>query len=223
MADRNKALLEFAELHTGPWEASSTQIGLTSSQAGEYKSATEEARQKLQAALASREAAKVATREQNEAFSALRRLNSAYLRLIRGFAEQSADPQKVYNLAVIPAPGRPSPAQPPTAPFDLTANLAIAEGGISVRWKASQPGGITGVVYVIDRALGNQSQNWQSIGLTGSKSFIDTTLPTGTSRVFYRVTARRGTFAATGDSVLDIRLGTGPGEAMTISTVRLAA
>jgi hypothetical protein len=218
----NNSLLEFARLHTGPYESHAPQIGLTAAQAQEYKVATEAAGNKQQAALAARQAAKAATQEQNEAFTTLRRLNASYLRLIRGFAEQSADPAKVYILAELPPPGKPGPVQAPNAPFDLTADLAIAQGGISVRWKATQPKGVSGVVYVVERAIGAQ-QNWTSIGLTGTKSLVDASLPAGTSRVFYRVTAQRGTLSSTGSTVLDIRLGTGPGEAMTVSTVRLAA
>lgn len=218
----NSDLLQFAEQHVVTWGNNASQINLTSAQVNTYKTLTDDARQKLEAAIAARNAAKQATVAQNNAFKALRTNNSALIRLIRGFAEDSADASRVLQLADLAPIAPPSPFVRPTAPFDLTANLAIAEGGIRITWKASQPAGVTGVVYRVERALGAQ-ENWTIIGLTGTKNIIDATIPTGTSRVFYRVTAQRGTLTSTGSTVLDIRLGTGPGQAMTVSTIKIAA
>jgi hypothetical protein len=221
MALTAQELIQFAELHKDVWQSNASSIGLTSAQTTEYKNLTTDARAKFQAALLARQAAKVATQEQNEAIRALRNTNSALLKLIRGFAQNSNDPNTVYNKAEIDPPAAPGPIMPPTAAFDLTANLAIADGGIDIRWKASQPSGVTGVVYRVERAVGSQA-NWSLIGLTGTKSLIDTTIPAGSSRVFYRVTAQRGTLTSTGSTVLDIRFGTGPGM-FVAQEVKLAA
>ena len=77
-------------------------------------------------------------------------------------------------------------------------------------------------MYRVERAIGAQA-NWTIVGLTGAKNTIDTSIPAGTSRVFYRVTAQRGEVTSTGSTVLDIRFGTGPGQAaFTVSTVESA-
>lgn len=214
-------LIEFAELHAPVWENVSTRINLTSAQTTAYKSAADAARQAYNAVQQIRQQAKVATQVQNEALAALRTTNSALLKIIRGFAQDQANPAEIYQLAEIPAPAGPSPFVAPSAPVDLTATLAITDGGIALRWKAKQPAGITGVVYRVERQTGNGTA-WALVGLTGTKSTIDTSIPVGTSRVIYRVIAQRGSLTSSASNPLEIRFGTGPGE-MDVSRIKLAA
>jgi hypothetical protein len=217
--DRIVQLLEFAELHTAPWNTNAARIGLSSTQANAYADATALARQKYTAAQTIRQQAKVATQEQNEAVSALREVNSNLLRVIRAFALEQDKPAEVYNLAEIPPPAVPAPIGPPNAAYELRATLAITEGGIQLKWKAKQPAGTNGVVYRVERSIG-QGGAWNLVGLTGGKTSIDSTIPAGTSRVLYRVVAQRGSLTSPASDVIDIRFATGPGEAaITVSTV----
>lgn len=219
--DRNVQLIEFAELHAPVWEDVAGRINLTPSQAASYKAATAAARTAYNDAQVIRQQAKVATERQNEALAVLRSTNSSLLKIIRGFAQDQANPLEIYQLAQIPAPAGPSPFAAPSTPFDLNATLAITDGGIQLRWKASQPSGITGVVYRVDRQTGN-STTWTLVALTGSKNTIDTSVPVGTSRVIYRVIAQRGSLTSNASNPLEIRFGTGPGE-MDVSKIKLAA
>ena len=49
-----------------------------------------------------------------------------------------------------------------------------------------------GTIYQISRSIGS-SNNFQVIGISGTKSFTDETLPAGTASVFYRIRAIRST------------------------------
>ena len=219
--DRNVQLIEFAELHAQVWDGVTTRIGITSAQSASYKSAADAARQAYTEAQVIRQQAKVATERQNQAISVLRTTNSSLLKIIRGFAQDQADPAAVFQLAQIPAPAGPSPFVAPSTPFELDATLAITDGGIGLRWKASQPSNVTGVVYRVERQTGNGT-TWTLVALTGTKNTIDTSVPVGTSRVIYRVIAQRGSLTSNASNPLEIRFGTGPGE-MDVSKIKLAA
>jgi biotin carboxyl carrier protein len=204
-------LIQFCESHTLPWAGSAQQIGLTNAQVAQYTAATQEAREAYELVRNLKQQLRAQVLTQGEKVRALRRTNSNLLRDIRAFALQQEKPDGVYALAQIPAPAAPAPVGPPAAPTELTAGLAIPEGGIEVRWKATQPSGITGVVYKLERAL-SAGGPFVVVGLTGSKNAIDTTIPAGTSAVVYRVIAQRGSEVSGGDVTLTIRFGTGPGE-----------
>ena len=73
------------------------------------------------------------------------------MRLIRAFAESTAKPTVVYNLAQIPPPASPSPAPPPAQPTDLTVTLDASGGSLTLRWKAANPAGTSGTSYIIRR------------------------------------------------------------------------
>ena len=133
--DRNLDLLQFAEQHVPTWRNATTAIGLTNPQVDEYALLTSDARATYDAAIAARNAAKIATRAQNDAFRALRNNNSALVRLIRGFAADSGNESKILQNADLPPIKPPSPFLRPNAPTNLTANLAIAAGGIEIKWK----------------------------------------------------------------------------------------
>ncbi|MCU0688437.1 MAG: fibronectin type III domain-containing protein [Phycisphaerales bacterium] len=220
--DRLSELLEFAELHAPVWEGVASRINVTAAQAAAYTRATDEARLAYNAVLQIRQQAKVATQRQAEAFATLRSTNSSLLKIIRGFAQNQDSPTEIFQLAQIPTPATPVPFAAPATPTALSASLAITDGGIALRWKATQPAGASGVVYRVERQTGSDTM-WALVTLTGSKAAIDTSVPPGTSRVIYRVIAQRGSATSEASNPLEIRFGTGPGEAGTITQVKLAA
>jgi hypothetical protein len=227
MSDTNPTgilpLIQFAETHKETWKSNSQQIGLTNAQATEYEALTNAARATYAAVEAGRLAQRASTLAQTQAIRELRTANSALLRIIRGFAQNAPDSNAVYQAAQIKPPAPPVPLGPPTTPFDITARLALTEGGIDIRWKATQVG--SGVVYRVERSIitVTGAGPWTLVGLTGAKNSTDTTIPQGVSHVQYRVIAQRGSRTSNPSSVLDIRFGTGDGAGFVARELKFAA
>lgn len=210
--------VQYCEQRVQPWTTSAAAIGLSTSAANEFKALTDSARQAFNASEAAKQASKNATRTLRAAIKALRTAGGADVKTIRIFAEQQPDPTVVYNLAEIPSPSPRTPSVPPIAPNDITARLDIETGAMTIRWKVTQPKGIAGVVYRVERSTGT-GQNWELAGLVGGKSFEDSDVPTA-STILYRIIAQRGNLASNPSQTLVINFGNGPGTAKQVFSTR---
>jgi hypothetical protein len=181
-------LITFCEQHTTPFSSNAADIGLLPSQANAYADATNAAREAFNAAAAARAASEAATRAQTEAVRTLRNLNGDLIRIIRGFAGQAPDPNKVYALSELSPPAPPKPLAPPGTPTDFTVALN-ADGSIKLKWKCKNPSGTNGVVYSLRRRTGTAP--YMYLGATGTKNYTDATIPVGTAAVTYEVQAQR--------------------------------
>jgi hypothetical protein len=220
---RDKLLetLQYCEQRVTPWEQQGAAIGLQSTQTLAFKDQTNDARLAYDAVQVAKLALRNAVLAQSDAFRDLRRTLGDNTASIRAFARNSADPNKVYANALIAPPRPPQPIGPPSAAFDLSASLDLLIGGLKLTWKASQEA--SGVVYRVERTTtATPNATWTLIGLTGSKTATDVTVPNGTSRVLYRVVAQRGSLQSSPSAVLDIRFGTGPGE-LDLGRLKMAA
>ncbi len=132
----------------------------------------------------------------------------AAVQTIKAFAKTNNNPM-VYQMAQIPAPLGPSPSEPPEEPTDLTAVL-INGGRLDLAWKGKGP---QGTFYNVTRRL-SEAEPYISIGTTTSKSFLDETLPSGTSRVFYQIIAQQTSNKAYSIEFI-VRLGLGNGVEVT--------
>lgn len=207
-------LILFAQTHVSPWQNAAVQIGLTPQQVQEIADAAAQASDGVQNAMAARTAAKVATSSQNQKVRDLRALLSIAVRNIKATAEGSDNPAEIYDKAEIPAPAPRSPTVPPNRAFDLTAALDYTSGFLTVRWKATQPRSVAGVVYQVARRIGNGT--FFPVGATGEKKFTDFTVPAGSARVTYVVTAQRGSLVSTPSNALEVNFGVG-GPGMTVN------
>lgn len=72
------------------------------------------------------------------------------------------------------------------------------------------------------RVLGSGS-TFVSAGVTGTKSFIDSNIPAGTTRIQYRVLGQRGSLVSPASSTLDVHLATSANGETQIAAVKLAA
>jgi hypothetical protein len=217
-----EALLQFAQYHVPVWESNGRVIGVSAEQSASYKLAYNAAQAAFNAAQQGKLTQRALVNAQNEAVRTLRTTNSALLKIIRGFAQDSDNPGEVYRKAEIPPPAVPTPLGPPSTPTDLNAQLDLLVGGLKLTWKAKQTA--PGTIYKLERKASlTPNAPYELVALTGSKFATDLTVPVGTSQVFYRVVAQRGNFQSQPSGVLDIRFGTGPGEAVKITQVKLAA
>ena len=112
------------------------------------------------------------------------------MRLIRAFAESTANPSIAYNLAQIPPPATPSPMPPMGQPTNLTVTLTPAVGALLLRWKVVNPTGANGTSYIIRRKLPAESE-FSFIGVSSKKEFVDDTLIAGPDSVQYTVQGQR--------------------------------
>lgn len=183
--------LAFFNLHAPIWVTQAANIGLTAGQATQFSGKVTDAQDAWDNQQMQKSKALMATADMRAALSEAHGSCSALLAIIKGFAENSGDPQAVYSLAEIPAPAAPSPVAPPGAPFEAKVQL-LAGGEIVLGWKCNNPTNAVGTIYEVRRSLG-EPEGGTLIGATGVKSFTDDTIPAGTSRVYYDVTGVRST------------------------------
>ena len=210
------AFITWAQVHQPIFTANALAIGLTAVQAEAFNDATTAAVARLLAAEEARQAAKVATLEASQAVSALRTSARETVQFIKLFAENSADPEAVYNLAQIPPPASPKPVDPPAQPTDLSVELDPTEGFLTLKWKAANPAGASGTAYIVRRRLPGVSA-FTFIGVSGSKSFTDSTLNAGPDFVQYTVQGQRSDLSGPVSNVFTVNFGRTDEGAMTVT------
>lgn len=196
--------IDWVGTHLSVWTADPTAIGLTidiladlAAKHGEAETAETDAGEANNTKLA-------ASATFRSKADTMRESAVAAVQAIKAFAQTSGDPS-VYQTAQIPEPAAPSPAEPPEAPSQLTATF-INGGRLDLTWKGKGP---QGTFYNILRRL-DEADAYASIGTTTSKSFLDETLPGGTSRVEYQVVAQQTSNKVYGPEFI-VRLGSGNG------------
>lgn len=188
--------IQFYENHITPWGANFAAIGLTADDIADLVPLVAAARNAYNAAETARLSSKAATAAFYEAVRAMHSGPGAgadLIKTIQTFASSTDNPG-VYVLAEIPAPLPPSEAPAPGTPFDLTVGL-LPVGALELKWKCNNPANTAGTVYEVQRSINGEGGGgaFSTIGITGSRSFIDETLPSSSSPVFYRLTAVRST------------------------------
>lgn len=191
--DTRTGKIEFYETHADIWRTNATQIGLTVAEATELAADAADARAAYNASLTARDAAKAATQTFYSATSDLAGFGAGLLAKIKSYAESTGNPN-VYQLAQIPPPATPSPAPAPGTPTNFTVGL-LQSGAVELRWKCENPAGVSGTIYECRRRIGSGGGGgaFAFIGATGTRSFTDDTLPSGSSGVTYEITAVRST------------------------------
>jgi hypothetical protein len=211
-------MLPWANTHKPLWITNAEQIGLTDAQAAAFKTLVESFESTSGAAEIARQASLDATEADDNAFTALRSVASAYSRIIKGFAESTNNPN-VYALAGLKPNAKPGAAQPPIPPAQLT--LAVnGDGSMQLKWKVTQPAGVSGVTYQVFRAV-NDETTPVFVGTSTKKSFKDESLPFGTDRVTYWVQPVRGSVVGAISNQFGFRFGAGGGGGF--ASVKLAA
>jgi len=206
--------LIFAEAHLPVWNTTPAAIGLTAAQVTALTSLIQEARKDFDASVAARDASKAATEAMYGSIGQMRDQLAAMVRSIKTFAEASADPAAVYSAAAIPAPLPPSQTPPPGKPFEFRVEV-LDFGALRINWKCDNPEGVAGTVYEVFR--GAQGSPLQYVGITGSREFVDETIPRSILPMVYRITAVRST--RRGDPAsLSVVLGVAGGGGLTIAS-----
>ncbi|HEX3355954.1 MAG TPA: hypothetical protein VHS31_03140, partial [Tepidisphaeraceae bacterium] len=121
--------------------------------------------------------------------------------------------------AQIPAPATPSPKPAPGTPSNFKVSLD-GNGALNLAWKCNNPAGTSGTIYQVWRRIGGVG-DFSYLGGTGDKTFIDDTLPAGSSSVTYQVQAVRST-AVGAWAQFNVNFGVGGSGAMITSVTESA-
>lgn len=173
------------------WAADPAAIGLDATAVAALASALSTAQSGRQGAIDARTASRDATIVYNDAGTDLRAQARQAVATIRAFAKASANPATVYSDASIPPPATPTPAPAPGTPEGFTISLSQG-GAVTLAFECAHPAGVNGVTYKVERQDTPQSA-WAFLTNAKERRFTDATIPTGSSLLFYRVTAQTST------------------------------
>jgi hypothetical protein len=183
------AKIQFFEDHDAPWSSNSTQVGLTTTEVAALAVKTAAARAAYDVQQAAQLAAKDATLNLRLAVTAMAAAGAELIQKIRVKAATAGD--GVYALASLPAPALPSPVPPPGLPTDFTA--ALSQGGaVTLGWRCPNPANAKSTMYQVSRRTGATGP-FVLLGATGSRKFVDDSIPAGTASVTYRIVGIRST------------------------------
>jgi hypothetical protein len=161
---------------------------------------------------AAQTSAKDATTNLNLAMQALMDATSSIIRAVGSKAKISGD--GIYALASLPVPATPSPKPAPGKPFDPTVALAET-GAITLGWKCNNPEGSSGTIYQVWRQTDGSTLEY--LGGSGTKDFVDETIPAGTATVMYQIQGVRSTVVGE-FATFNVKFGSG-GSAASIEEV----
>jgi hypothetical protein len=204
--------VQWYENHIEPFTTNATAIGITSTEATDLQTKTVAARAAYVAQQTAQQSAKVATEAFQNAVAAMSTAGAGLVKKIRVKAETTNNPD-VYTLAEIPAPPTPARKPAPGKPSNFQVALG-STGNLALSWKCETFGG-AGTIYQIWRQIG-EAGTLEYLGGSGTKEFVDQTLPAGSNNVAYQIQAVRS--SAVGEfGTFTVKFGVGSTGAMTAS------
>lgn len=225
--------IQFCESHVPVWNAAPTAVGLTAAQVATLDTQTKAARAAYNSAQNARQAAKAATMIYHTNTNIMRGTVGDLVRLVKAFADASANPGNIYAAAQIPEPAAPTPPLPPAMPTSVTVGLN-PDGSLTLRWKATDSSPSSGCTFVISRRIGSTG-TYQICGSGtsvrgGNYEFTDVSLPYGAPNASYIIVGKRSNPPQTGtpSEAVNVQFGVGGGGGMSIvsadgATLKMAA
>lgn len=207
MADSINDRLNFVSTRLPILEASPASFGLATPALTLLSDLLKDAQEAYQNALKARQSAVEATGVQNLALRAMATQQGVVFRTLKTFADNKptiAQRDAVYTAAQLPVPSSGGVLPPPTTPVDTKAD-PNANGTVTVKWKAT---GNTGCVYLVFRKLAGNS-TFTQIGYISKKTFVDGTVPAGTTSCQYQVQAVRGQQTSVASQPVSVQFGIG--------------
>jgi hypothetical protein len=212
------AKVAFYASKTTGWASSAVAIGTTTSAVSDLTTKVSSAQTKIAAALAAKEAAKNAVADADLAVKDMAHAGAAIIQQIKAKAAVSGP--AIYILAQIPAPATPTPVPPPGTPTNFKAALN-PDGSLKLTWKCPNPPSAPGTIYQLARRIG-ASGGFTPLTSVGTRSLTDSTVPSGTASVTYRITAVRSTTIGLAAEFI-VNFGTGVCGEMVASVVAAAS
>jgi hypothetical protein len=191
------------ENHLSAWASTPTAFGATAAQVTAVSSVVESARKSYDAAQEAKQAAKNATVAQDQDVRTMLVKGRDLVNIMKSFIENGTNPA-LWAQAGLEPDGARGTAPDPTAPYQLKAELDSV-GNVIVSWKTSQPRGVSGVIYSVQRSIDGAA--FALLDSVGEKQFIDQTVPTSANSISYNIKAKRGSQSSGWSSALTIRFG----------------
>jgi hypothetical protein len=215
------AKVEFFENHDPTWATNAVAIGTTAAAVTALTTKTTAARAAFNAQQLAQEQAKAATQTFKDAVAAMTGAGTDIIKQVK--AKAATDGNSIYTLALLPVPAIPAPIPAPGTPTNFIVELSQG-GALTLRWKCANPAGSQGTMYQVSRRVGTTGA-FNVVGASGTKQFLDDTVPAGVASVTYRIVAIRST-AQGAEALFTVNFGvSGAGEmiASVVSAPKLAA
>jgi hypothetical protein len=179
----------FYQAHIAAWTANAVAMGSTAAAVTAVQTQLATAVAAMEAQRVAQAAAKTAVQVCDQAVALLNDLGMVVIEQVRTKARTAGD--GVYSLADLPVPATPTNKPAPGKVTDFKATLTDI-GGLEMSFKCPNPVGTSGTMYQIFRKIGDAVEPTY-IGGSGSKTFVDNTLPAGVAKVTYQIQAVRST------------------------------
>lgn len=187
----DKSLAPYATNWATRIETGYATFGLSAEQAAAYMAVYTPWNTAYQTMVAARESG-IRAKDQTSAKDAAKYALLLVLRELYAFVQASrtvSDANKdLLGVKIRSKHGSPTP--PPGAVTGFYAKLN-GNGSLTIGWKSANPRGTQGTIYQVWRKIGNG--DFEYVGGTGSKHFVDTSIPPGTTSVTYQIQAVRST------------------------------
>lgn len=205
------------------WAVDPGGIGLTPARVAEIETLLAQAQDAQRAAYIARDAARSATLAFENATAQLKRGAAAAIGTIKAAARNSGQPVAVLALAQLPVPAAPSPIGPPGTPTGFSVDL-LQNGSIVLSWTGDNPSGSAGTMYEVRRRIGSGGtpRTFEFLGVHGTKSFTDDTIPVGSAGVVYKITPIRSTRRGQ-PALFNVNFGAAGGAMVTSAELKTAA
>ena len=207
--------IEMCEDHVTPFTDNAVAIGTSAPVVADFTAKTAAARAAYTAQRDAVNAMKNATIDLHLAIDAMWDSMSDICKQVTAKAALSGD--GVYALASLPVPKTPGPAGNPGKPSQFVAKL-MENGALELSWKCTSPA--PGTVYQVWRRIGGVGE-FTYCGACGTKTFLDATIPAGSSQVTYQIQGVRPTGAGEW-AQFNVNFGVSSGGAMTTSVTESA-
>lgn len=186
---KKNEMLTWLQQRSPVWAESTDDLGLTESQVTAMQAQLMQAAAAYAAAVDARNTAKSLMQTADTKLNQLRQTAGALVRVIRGHAIATNNPD-TYDIAEIPPPATPSSKGAPGIPTNLTSS-ADNMCRVMLKWKSTNSAASTGAVFQIRRKLAGQSK-FRLIATVQGRKFQDDSIPAGTDSAIYIVKGIRG-------------------------------
>lgn len=212
--DKKVEQLQFCESHWPVWTANAVGIGVSLPQCNTLKTLTQAARTAFDAAQNAKQAYHAAVTAQDAALRQAVTNAADLIRVIKGFAELTGNPDAVYSLAQIPPPASPTPAQPPGKPTSIAVTLEPT-GAVTLSWEAANASAGSGGYFTLSRKLPGQA-GFTILGAAPGAtteqrrmSFTDATIPTSAAGqgAQYIIQGQRGALVGDPSDAVTVQFG----------------
>ncbi len=202
------------ETHLPLWASTPTAFGTTAAAVTAQTTLVTNARKAYNDAQTARQMSKDATMSETAAVNNMLFGGRAMVNTMKSFIEGTHN-ETLWGQSGLSPSAAPGPTPDPVAPYSMTASLDV-DGNVILRWKTSQPVGLSGIIYSVRRSI--DGGDYVLLDSVGVKTFTDMGVPVGTQSVSYTIKAKRGAQSSDWSPAFTIRFGRVGGGLAIMST-----